>query len=179
MRTVATAAWLYIHDEEVRGILTHERNVRLPPETPADQPPMFDFLLEDLDREATEPDTVFAYENSVEWLSTLYYNPGTEYTFKFTTKVEPKFIKMLEQKDPRTLTIVGYFLMLLKILDQPWWLPRSTSKQFWALMSIIPDDWKPRMDWAMREFEKCEDEPKNTSKSALAPPTADFVKLQA
>lgn len=115
---------------------------------------MFEFLLEDLDRNVIDSETLLAYVNSVNWLSTLYYNPESQYTFKFTTKVSRKFVQLLEQKDPRTLTIVGYFFMLLKILDQPWWLPRSTSKQFWALMSIIPDEWRPRMAWAVREFDR-------------------------
>jgi len=156
-RAVAAAAWHHFQDPELKILLEHERVNQVPPELDEDSPPIFDFLLEDLDREATDEDTVQAYELSVVWLTRMYYNPHSEYVFKFTTKVQPKFVKMLEQKDPRTLTIVGYFFMLLRVMDKVWWLPVMTKEQFWALVGMLPEKWRPRMEWAAKEFEKCEE----------------------
>ncbi|KAG4434508.1 hypothetical protein IFR05_010013 [Cadophora sp. M221] len=156
-RAVAAAAWHHFQDPELKTLLEHERINQVPPVLDEDSPPIFDFLLSDLDREATEPETVQAYDLSVLWLTRMYYNPHSEYVFKFTTKVQPKFVKMLEQKDPRTLTIVGYFFMLLKVMDKVWWLPVMTKEQFWALVGMLPEEWRPRMEWAAKEFEKCED----------------------
>ncbi|KAK0121080.1 hypothetical protein ONS96_011262 [Cadophora gregata f. sp. sojae] len=155
-RAVAAAAWYHFQDPELKTLLEHERINQVPPILDEDSPPIFNFLLEDLDREATDEETVQAYELSVVWLTKMYYNPHSEYVFKFTTKVQPKFVKMLEQKDPRTLTIVGYFFMLLRVMDKVWWLPVMTRDQFWALVGMLPEKWKPRMEWAAKEFEKCE-----------------------
>ncbi|KAH6713862.1 hypothetical protein BKA61DRAFT_606686 [Leptodontidium sp. MPI-SDFR-AT-0119] len=171
-RAVAAAAWHHFQDPELKTLLEHERINQIPPKLDKDSPPIFDFLLSDLDREATEPETVQAYDLSVLWLTRMYYNPHSEYVFKFTTKVQPKFVKMLEQKDPRTLTIVGYFFMLLKVMDKVWWLPVMTKEQFWALVGMLPGEWRPRMEWAAKEFEKCEDpEPGE-------PPVYGIEKLQ-
>ncbi|KAH7346477.1 hypothetical protein BKA65DRAFT_502535 [Rhexocercosporidium sp. MPI-PUGE-AT-0058] len=156
-RAVAAAAWHHFQDPDLKTMLEHERINQVPPKLDEDSPPIFDFLLSDLDREATDPETVQAYDLSVLWLTRMYYNPHSEYVFKFTTKVQPKFVKMLEQKDPRTLTIVGYFFMLLKVMDKVWWLPVMTKEQFWTLVAMLPDEWRPKMEWAAKEFEKCED----------------------
>jgi hypothetical protein len=32
-------------------------------------------------------------------------------------------------------------------------MPRATDNEFWALMSLLPDEWKPRMQWAIQELE--------------------------
>lgn len=113
----------------------------------------FDFLLEDLDILTTDPETLEAYESNVKRLGIMYAQPEQDYIFKFAAKVGPRFVKLLEQHDPRTLTIVGYFFMLLKITEQIWWLPKSTVAEFRALMRLLPEEWKPRMEWAAREFE--------------------------
>lgn len=129
--------------------LAHNR----PPINSATLHATFNFLLDDLDRENEDPETIRAYEESVRRLSIIYDNPNRDYVFKFAAKVGPRFVKLLEQNDPRTLTIVGYFFMLLKIMDQVWWLPRSTGDEFESLMKLLPEEWKPRMQWAAQVFE--------------------------
>jgi hypothetical protein len=62
-------------------------------------------------------------------------------------------VELLVQNDPRTLTIVGYWFMLMMTREQVWWMPRATDNEFWALMSLLPDEWKPRMQWAVQELE--------------------------
>jgi hypothetical protein len=37
--------------------------------------------------------------------------------------------------------------------EQVWWMPRATDNEFWALMGLLPDEWKPRMQWAVQELE--------------------------
>ncbi|KAL2069604.1 hypothetical protein VTL71DRAFT_14283 [Oculimacula yallundae] len=162
-RAVAAAAWRYFRDPELKALLEHERINQEPPKLDEDSPPIFDFLLEDLDRETTDPEEVRSYDFSVLWLTRMYYNPHSEYVFKFTSKMRPEFVEMLEKKDPRTLTIVGYFFMLLKVMDKVWWLPVVTREQFWALVELLPIEWRPRMEWAAKEFEDGEKvEPKTT-----------------
>jgi hypothetical protein len=110
-------------------------------------------LLEDLDLATTDERTVQAYTQSVQWLSAIYEYPDIDYLFKFAVKVGPRFVELLAQNDPRTLTIVGYWFMLLMTREQVWWTPKVTDNEFWALMSLLPDEWKPRMQWAVQELE--------------------------
>ena len=113
----------------------------------------FDFLLEDLDIATTYETTLCAYTASVQWLSVIYEYPDIDYLFKFALKVGPRFAELLSQRDPRTLTIVGYWFMLMMTREQVWWAPRATENEFWALMGLLPEEWKPRMQWAVQELE--------------------------
>ncbi len=62
-------------------------------------------------------------------------------------------VELLVQNDPRALTIVGYWFMLMMAREQVWWMPGATDYEFWALMGLLPDEWKPRMHWAIQELE--------------------------
>jgi hypothetical protein len=115
----------------------------------------FEFLIEDLDLASTDEGTIQAYTQSVQWLAAIYEYPDIDYLFKFVVKVGPRFVELLVQNDPRTLTIVGYWFMLMITREQVWWIPRATDNEFWALMGLLPDEWKPRMQWAVQELENC------------------------
>lgn len=113
----------------------------------------FEFLVEDLDLASTDEVTIQAYKQSVKWLAAIYEYPDIDFLFKFAVQVGPRFVELLVQNDPRTLTIVGYWFMLMMTREQVWWMPRATDNEFWALMSLLPDEWKPRMQWAVQELE--------------------------
>jgi hypothetical protein len=68
-------------------------------------------------------------------------------------------MELLTAKDPRALTIAGYFFMLLKMEDHVWWLDRPFGREFEDLMNELPKDWWPRMEWAIREFGGIDGEP--------------------
>jgi hypothetical protein len=113
----------------------------------------FDFLLDDLDSATTDDATAHAYSKSVQWLSVMYEHPDIDYLFKFALKVGPRFVDLMAQHDPRTLTIVGYWYMLMMTRDQVWWTPCPTDNDFWGLLGLLPEEWKPRMQWAIQELE--------------------------
>lgn len=143
----------YIRGEKIRSVLDQERVGHDQPGVQLKNTHRFNFLLDGLDKDKTDPGTMFAYESSVDWLSITYDNPNLDFVFKFTGKVTPKFVEMLMENDPRTLAILGYFFMLLKTLQQVPWLPLPTEQHFRALMGRLPDEWKPRMQWAIEGFE--------------------------
>lgn len=156
VRAIVKASWDLLHTEELRSLLESERETSLLAELSTDgSSKRFDFLLDDLDRSVTDPDIVLAYERAVHFLSTILANPDQDYCFKFAAKVSPEFVKMLVDNDPRTLTIVGYFFMALKVSEQEWWLPRPTGREFNSLMRLLPEEWKPRMALAAKVFEDC------------------------
>jgi hypothetical protein len=146
----------YLQNQEIKHLLELERTLStytiqiLQEQKPSTR---FEFLIEDLDLAATDEGTIRAYTQSVQWLATIYAYPDIDYLFKFAVKVGPRFVELLMQKDPRALTIVGYWFMLMITRDQVWWMPRATDNEFWALMGLLPDEWKPRMQWAVQELE--------------------------
>ena len=114
--TVAADSWDYIHTPEIKSLLQVEKNGYRTTELSMKSNGRFEFLLDDLNRGKTDPDTLYAYESSVSRLSLIYNNPDCDYVFKFAAKVPRRFVEMLVRNDPRTLTIVGYFFMLLKTI---------------------------------------------------------------
>jgi hypothetical protein len=40
----------------------------------------------------------------------------------------------------------------MKKLDTLWWLDGVAAPEFWVLMSFIPEEWKPLMEWGVREI---------------------------
>jgi hypothetical protein len=145
---------VFLQSQRLSSLMQIEANTSLINAIHADTPcNRFDFLLDDLNRNNIDQESIMAYEISVHWLSVLYDNSNLDYVFKFTAKARPRFIELLIQNDPRTLTIVGYFFVLLKTLDQAVWVPKPTEKEFGYLMKLLPDEWKPRMEWAVNVFQ--------------------------
>ncbi|RFU35111.1 hypothetical protein B7463_g1247, partial [Scytalidium lignicola] len=113
----------------------------------------FAFLLKDLESDKLDKDTIKSYESTVIFLSWMYTAPNPTAIFKFPMMVSNRFVELLEAKDPRTLTIVGYYFMLLKRLSHIWWLQGVVEREFRTLMTFIPKDWLHVMDWAVKEFD--------------------------
>lgn len=64
-------------------------------------------------------------------------------------------MKLLSGSDPRILTMVGYFFVLLHRADAPsmWWLKSTVQIEFKMIMKLLPVEWWPQMQWAMEDFE--------------------------
>jgi hypothetical protein len=116
-------------------------------------PAPFNFLLDDLDKTSFDDETIECYESSVVRLNWVYDHPTLLRTHMFSAKTSPMFIKLLSDEDPRILTIVGYFFMLLKKVGNLWWLDGTAEGQFKGVMKLLPENWWPRMSWAKEEFE--------------------------
>ncbi|PVH71497.1 hypothetical protein DL98DRAFT_615367 [Cadophora sp. DSE1049] len=152
VRTIVRSSLESFHTHEIKKLLEVELCQKLPPPDSTTHNTTFDFLLDGLDYETTDVETVAAYEKNVKRLSIIYDHPKRDYVFKFAAKVGPRFVQLLDQKDPRAMTIVGYFFMLLKTVEEVWWLPRPSGEEFWTLVKLLPVAWRPRMWWAVKEF---------------------------
>jgi hypothetical protein len=47
--------------------------------------------------------------------------------------------------------------MLVKIAKVLWWVDGAAEREFAAIMTFLPKDWWPVMDWAIQEFNWSED----------------------
>lgn len=155
VRVILAVGWNYIKTEELKDILHAESlsTQTLLLSSNISTPHTFSFLIADLDRETTNEETQFAYDSAAGWLAKSYSCLVMRNVFKFTDVVTKRFIQLLEQKDPRALCICAYFFVLMKKLDTIWWLDGVAGPEFWGLMSFIPEEWKPLMEWGAREIE--------------------------
>ncbi|KAL6415778.1 Protein RTM1 [Ilyonectria robusta] len=113
----------------------------------------FDFLLQDMEPECMlDQEMMTAYRQAVWQLACIHGNPEHRKVLRFPALVTPRFVELLEAQDPRTLAIVGYFFMLVKLATALWWVDGAAEREFAAVMEFLPKDWWPVMDWAVRVF---------------------------
>lgn len=151
MKAVLRACWNLIKTEEVKRIVQHEHLVQLSISGGELQP--FDFLIDDLSLWEVHPETRTAYETAARCLSKIACSPDDRNILKFPGMMTKCYVNLVSAKDPRALTILGYFFMLIVQLEQVWWLQGAAERDFRLLMKELPEFWKPRMEWASRELE--------------------------
>jgi len=96
----------------------------------------FDFLLSGLDSQEHLDDAALeAYASSVALLSHLHSSPLHRYLLRFPSRVTPRFVELLAAQDPRTLTIMRYYFMLLKTTPHIWWMYGVAEEEFKAVMA--------------------------------------------
>ncbi|KAH6981470.1 hypothetical protein EDB80DRAFT_657609 [Ilyonectria destructans] len=121
-------------------------------------PDTFDFLLQDMEPECTlDEEMMTAYQQAVWQLNYTHNNPQHPRLLQFPALVTPRFVELLEAHDPRTLAIVGYFFMIVKLASVLWWVDGAAEREFAAVMKFLPKDWWPVMDLAVRVFEETSD----------------------
>lgn len=113
----------------------------------------FKFLLDDLSGANVDPEDRIAYETSIQCLNKIYVNPVGRHALKFPAAVSKRYALMVAASDPRALCILGYFLMLVAQSNPVWWLEGAAERDFDFLMQQLPDVWRPKMEWAVREFD--------------------------
>lgn len=119
----------------------------------------FDFLLDDLDLDDNEIETVIAYKHAVAHLNMIYESQMPRVILRFPAMVSRRFVALLTAEDPRTLVIVGYFFMLLRKFGGLWWMAGHATAEFKRLMELIPADWHPAMGFAIQLMEEEDSKP--------------------
>ncbi|KAJ5177406.1 uncharacterized protein N7500_000105 [Penicillium coprophilum] len=70
---------------------------------------------------------------------------------RWAIRLKPRFMELLRERDPMALVMLAHYGVLLHYLDHHWcfdeWCVR-VSKAVWA---ILDDEWKPVIQWAMKE----------------------------
>ncbi|KAH7153497.1 hypothetical protein EDB81DRAFT_841690 [Dactylonectria macrodidyma] len=83
-------------------------------------------------------------------LSYLHADLTTRKPLCFPAAVSTRFVDLIAAKNPRALAISGYYFMLIKEGQQFWWVDGAPEREFALIMSHLPQDWWPAMDWAIR-----------------------------
>jgi hypothetical protein len=156
-KAVLTAGWQWMQNSKIRPVILRWNTSSYRSE---EGPRPFAFLLTGLLSENLDAETREAYESAVAYLTWIYDTFGYNHALRSPANVTQRFMELLTAKDPRALTIAGYFFMLLKMEDHIWWLDRPFGgREFEDLMNELPKDWWPRMEWAIREFGGIDGEP--------------------
>ncbi|KAH8601166.1 hypothetical protein B0O99DRAFT_502302 [Bisporella sp. PMI_857] len=159
VRQILALGWDWIKNSDIQPILEQgvgfAHIVRDLTADPIQEMP-FGFLLKDLDRDNTDAETLACYDLSINHLNWIYHQATPRHILRFPAMTDTRFLELLSQNDPRILTIVGYFFMLIKRLDGLWWLEGSVENEFLNVMKLLPTSWQDKMDWAIRDFEASE-----------------------
>lgn len=156
IRAVLEAGWEWVKHSAIQSLLTKEVafvQTIFGPDERLDSSP-FDFLLEGLEKESQDIETVECYRSSVALLNWIQVSGQIRPILRFPAMMPPRFIRLLSEEDPRILAIVGYFFMLLKRVGGIWWMDDTVDFEFWSLMKLLPENWWPLMDWAADTFRR-------------------------
>jgi hypothetical protein len=88
-----------------------QSSIKLPQSGPESQ---YDFLLDGLDFDGTDAETITAYQHAVANLNLIDQSPSLRYIMSFPASVSRRFVSLLAAEDPRTMAIVGYFFVILR-----------------------------------------------------------------
>jgi hypothetical protein len=87
----------------------------------------FDFLWSDLCLDDHDTETITAYQHTVGHLNMIDEKPVSRDILRFPAPVPRRFVTLLAAEDPRTMTIVGYFFMLLGRFYGLWCMGRQAA----------------------------------------------------
>lgn len=114
--------------------------------------PLLEGLEEHLETfpDAERPHIKQAYEHAVSFLNWSYQKPVRNRILGFAATVSRRFVDLLGQQDPRALVIAACFFALTKMVDEVWWLKGIAKREVNGIFSLLPQEWWPKMQWALR-----------------------------
>lgn len=155
VKTVVLASWKWLRDSEaVRPIIAAQPALAL--DLNPSQSAIFSQLLDGLDEqlaaldESARADTRQAYEQSVAYLNWAHARPDKSRVVGFPATVSRRFIALIDAQDPRALAIIACFFAMTRAVDESWWLRGVARKEVEGIMTLLPVEWWPRLEWAVR-----------------------------
>lgn len=119
-------------------------------------PEPFSHLLDDLPAQlaplsnAEAAEIRQSYEHSIAYLNWAHSKPEKARILGFPATVSRRFIKLIDEKDPRALSIIASFFAMTRAIDDAWWLEGVAKKEVAGIMSLLDPKWWPKLDWAVR-----------------------------
>jgi hypothetical protein len=155
VKVVVLASWKWLRQSErVRPIIQAQPALAL--DFSSGRLKFFDFLLEGLEEqldqieEHLKVETRQAYEHAVAYLNWAHPKPHRARILGFPATVSQRFVKLIDQHDPRALAIISCFFAMTKIVDDVWWLEGVARLEVSGILSLLQPEWRQKMDWAIR-----------------------------
>lgn len=111
-------------------------------------------LLEGLDETYTDSVSAETYRVAVEYLASVIQDPSLRGLTGFPMAVPDKFIELLEDRDPRAMVIIGWYLALLAVVSNPGILMPVAKREYRIVIQQLPPEWLPKMEWATHVIER-------------------------
>jgi hypothetical protein len=70
------------------------------------------------------------------------------------------FLALIQKEDPLALVILARLLVLLKFVDESWWLKGTAEYEIRGLHRVVLVEWKWAVEWPMRLLESVRPEDK-------------------
>ncbi|TVY62802.1 Sterol uptake control protein [Lachnellula suecica] len=155
VKTVVMASWQWLRQSDrVWPIINGQPALQL--DLDPGRSLFFAPLLDDLDEQInTVPEqwaaeTRQAYEHSVAYLNWAYLEPSRNKILGFAATVSRRFVDLIGQHDPRTLVIISCFYAMMRAVDDVWWLQGIAKREVNGICSLLPSEWWPKMEWALK-----------------------------
>lgn len=155
VKAVVMASWQWLRtSEKVRPIIAAQPPLSL--DLTSNKPKFFGFLLEGLEDELESMDTFTrletkqAYEHAVAYLCWSHVKPERRRLLGFPATVSRRFVELIEARVPRALVIVSCFFAMTKSVDDVWWLRGVAKREVAGMLTLLPPEARPLMDWAVR-----------------------------
>lgn len=155
VKTVVMASWQWLRSsDKIYPIINSQPALflDLDPERKLFFAPLLDGLDEHLETfpEAMREETKQAYLHAVAFLNWAHKRPTRNRILGFAATVSKRFVDLIGQYDPRALVIAACFFALTRMVDSVWWLQGIAKREVNGIFSILPAEWWPRMEWAVK-----------------------------
>lgn len=155
VKTVVLASWRWLRvSEQVRPIIQAQPALAL--DLKPSRAAFFGSLLDGLDEqleglsEPAKSETRQAYEHSVAYLNWAHQKPERSRILGFPATVSRRFIQLIGSQDSRALMIIASFFAMTRAVDDAWWLTGVAKKEVTGIMSLLPSECWPKLEWAVR-----------------------------
>ncbi|KAE8444664.1 hypothetical protein EG329_014320 [Mollisiaceae sp. DMI_Dod_QoI] len=155
VKAVVMASWQWLRtSDKIYPIINSQPALflDLDPERKLFFAPLLDGLEEYLETfpESIRAETKQAYVHAVAFLNWAHRRPARNRILGFAATVSRRFVDLMAQHDPRTLVIASCFFALTKMVDGVWWLQGIAKREVNGIYSLLPPEWRPKMEWSLR-----------------------------
>lgn len=155
VKTIVLASWQWLRtSNRIYPIINSQPALFLDPDP--ERKLFFAPLLEGLEEQleglpaVTRAETKQAYEHAVSFLNWSHKRPVRNRILGFAATVSRHFVDLVGQQDPRALVIAACFFALTKMVDNVWWLQGIAKREVNGIFNLLPPEWCPKMQWALR-----------------------------
>jgi len=155
VKTIVLASWQWLRSSNrIYPIINSQPALFLDPDP--ERKLFFAPLLEGLEEQlealpaVTLAETKQAYEHAVSFLNWSHRKPVRNRILGFAAAVSRRYVNLIGQQDPRALVIAACFFALTKMVDDVWWLEGISKREVNGIFGLLPQNWWPKMEWALR-----------------------------
>ncbi|CAL3966327.1 unnamed protein product [Diplocarpon coronariae] len=155
VKTIVLASWQWLRtSDRIYPIINSQPALFLDPDP--ERKLFFAPLLQGLEEQLAHipgkecAEAKRAYEHAVSFLNWSHKKPARNRILGFAATVSRQFVDLVGQQDPRALVITACFFALTKMVDNVWWLEGLAKREVNGICSLLPPDWWPKMEWALR-----------------------------